>query len=157
MQPLPTSAQLSLDAKTGASHPITITGMDDLNKQLARLSSKDGKKAIRRAMRASLKPMKAMLRVTLPLGETGVLRRAVKIKAARGKRGEIRLTVGLGDKSFKGGKYYGSFRILGTKKMKGSDAYKQTFAALATPTREDAERRILAEVLALIESNSAPA
>jgi len=131
---------------------ITIKGMDEINAKLARLSGKDGKAAIRKGMRASLIPLRTLIKELLPKGDTGLLKRAVKIKAAKGRKGSIRITVGFGDKSFKGGKYYGSFRELGTKKMDGSAAFRTAFDRLGEPTKADAEAKILAALIAVAEA-----
>ena len=137
-----------MNPQGGAS--ITIKGLDAVNAKLARLSGAQGKKAIRKGMRQALKPLQARIKDLLPQGATGTLRKAVKIQGGKARKGGVRLTVGFGAKTWKATRYYGSFRELGTSKMEGAHAFKAALGQLGEPTRDDAERRILAELDALI-------
>jgi HK97 gp10 family phage protein len=130
---------------------VQLQGLDEINKKLAMLSGKEGKAAIRKGMRRSLGPVLKRAKELEPKGETGTLKKAVKLRVMKRKKGRVGFTVGFSAKAWKASKYYGSFRDKGTKKMKGSNAIRQAYLELGKPTSEDAERQILAECMKLIE------
>ncbi len=135
---------------------VEISGLDAVNAQLRKLAGKQGKKAIRTGMRKSLKPVLAALRSKVPK-VTGTLAKNIKIKTVRSRRG-IKLTVGFGDKSWKPGKYYGTFAVLPTKHnkiVKGQTVFDEVFRAQGEAAKSQAEQFILTEIETLIESGKA--
>ncbi len=62
-------------------------------KDLERLEKKVRNKIVRRALRAGAKVLAAEIRKRAPVGETGDLRRGVKVRSGKGRRGTITILV----------------------------------------------------------------
>jgi HK97 gp10 family phage protein len=85
-----------------------IAGLKDLETKVA-------KKYVRKALRAAAKPTLAAAKATAPVGESGELQRAVKLKSGGIKKGIIRIIVGVGKKWFTGPTFYAAFVAMGHK------------------------------------------
>jgi HK97 gp10 family phage protein len=92
---------------------IQIGGLDHVNALLKRASGPQGKAAIRKALRKAFKPMLASARSLAP-AKTGALKKAIKIKAIRTRKG-IALKVSVGGKDYVGDEFYGAFQEFGWK------------------------------------------
>jgi HK97 gp10 family phage protein len=108
-----------------------VTGIKEIDRTLRRLEPKIAKKLIRQSMRAALKPVRAAVIASAPVGETGQLRKAVKLKAGPRRKGVIELDVQIGAGSFKGETYYGAMVELGTKKQQAQHYMREAFEKTA--------------------------
>jgi hypothetical protein len=63
-----------------------VEGIDEIKKALGQLPGRVEKKVIRQSQRAGLKPMLARARELAPKGETGNLRKAVKLRTGKRRR-----------------------------------------------------------------------
>lgn len=97
---------------------VVMTGLRELDRNLARLSDKMQKKLVRSAVRKAAKPVLDRAKELVPT-DTGDLRRSLKIRAL--KRSRRRSTIGVqvvtGVDFFKGEQYYGGMIEFGTSKM----------------------------------------
>jgi len=94
-----------------------VTGIKEIDRKLKDLEPKLAKKVIRREIRKSLKPIEAEARVLAPVGLTGRLSKAIRIKAGRSRRGQIKLIVSIDRKDLPAEVFYGGFVNWGTKYM----------------------------------------
>lgn len=96
---------------------FTITGVKEIDRALKALEPKVAKKVLRKALRESLKPVKARVEQLAPRGPTGQTAKKVKILAAtRTRKKVIKLRVVIGKGYFIGEQFYASFTELGTKR-----------------------------------------
>lgn len=113
---------------------VVLTGSDELNRKLARLKSKDAKKAIRKASRAALRPVLEAVKAKAPK-RSGKLRRSLKIRALPRSRSRVgaRVTTGGKARQFAGETFYGGFQEYGWKsgnrKNPGKRFMKQSASA----------------------------
>ena len=124
--------------------PLVVTGVPQLDRALRGLTPALAKKVIRGAIRRSLKPVRSAVVAAVPKGETGKLRKAVKIRSAGGKRGVVGLAVSVGAKDFAGEAFYGLMVEYGTKRQRAQRNMKRAFDA----TKDRAERQVGKEVKA---------
>lgn len=97
-----------------AKTTVVITGDKKVNRMLRKLASKDAKKVIRQASRASLDPLLMSAKSQAPF-DSGRLRGAIKKRALPRSRSYIgsRVSVGGGGKGFAGDEFYGGFQEWG--------------------------------------------
>lgn len=95
-----------------------ITGIKEIRRAFKRLPAIVARKVIKKAIRESLRPIKAEVERLAPK-RSGLLAQSVKIRAAKQKRGAIRIRVQIGAGDFKGKTYYAAFVEYGTKNKKG--------------------------------------
>jgi HK97 gp10 family phage protein len=140
---------------------FVITGVKALDRKLKALEPKVAKKVIRQALRKAAKPVQARTRALAPVGETGQVKRAVKIRAStRTRKKVIRLRVLIGKGDFVGQQFYGAFAEYGTKQsgtgrkggrrrpgQKGQHFMKRAF----DQTKDQARRIAIDEITAGIE------
>jgi len=127
--------------------PFQILGLDEINKKLAKLEAAIGKKIIRKEIRKALKPVKDRVKALTPVGETGQIKRAIKVMAGRSKKGSITYRVVIGKQNFHGKSFYGAFAEFGTKRQKAQHFMKRGFDQTAQKAKADAEAGILAACL----------
>lgn len=135
-----------------ASKPL-VTGIKDIDRRLRRLEPKVGRKVLRQAMRAALKPMVVTAKANAPR-DSGELARSIKIRAPKKRKvGVIRLVVravpakekGLLVQHPKSGKwampnkagFYGGFPEFGTKKQVGQHFMYHTFTSDALSVKDN--------------------
>jgi hypothetical protein len=95
-------------------------------------------KILREELRKSAKSMVGPAKAATPLGETGRLRKSVKVRAMKRSRKSVGVVVGYGDKSFSGTTFYGSFLEWGWRIGK-----RPSRANKATDTRKKVEGRFM--------------
>ncbi len=101
---------------------LTLVGDKELIRKLKRLAKKDAKAIIRKATRQAAKIIAPRAKELAPKGpkskdhSPGQLRRAIKVRSMKRSRSRIGAVVSMGDKSFAGDTYYGSFQNWGAKK-----------------------------------------
>jgi HK97 gp10 family phage protein len=102
---------------TGAADHVRfeVRGDRELKRKLNQLANKEVKKIVRQAMRAGAKVILPRARANAPVGATGNLRRAIKVRAAKRSRKYIGINVTLGKGFFQGDEFYGAFQEFGWK------------------------------------------
>jgi HK97 gp10 family phage protein len=133
---------------------VKITGIEKIDRVLRELEPKISRRVIRKGMRAGLKIMLARARALTPVSTgparpghaSGTLRKAIKIKTARSRKG-IRMAILLSQQSFPAGGFYGGFRLEGTGRIKAARSMEHAFAE----TAEEARRVSTDTMLGLIE------
>jgi HK97 gp10 family phage protein len=78
------------------TYSIELKGADELFRKLTELSAEDAKlpkRIVKRALRAGARPILQAVKAAVPV-KSGELRRAIKVRAAKGRRGEVRVRIG---------------------------------------------------------------
>lgn len=108
-------------AKAGGAFRVTVQGDKKLLAKLNRLGRTEANKVIRTALRAGSKTIADETKRLAPVGQDrgshkkGTLKRAIKVRAMKRKRGRIGTMVQIGQGFFKGATFYGGFVALGHK------------------------------------------
>jgi HK97 gp10 family phage protein len=93
---------------------MSVRGDKEIMKKLKRLERKDAKKVIVRSARAAMRPVMQAAKKGAPVGETGNLRKSIKMRALkRNRRGNIGVRVAISDRWFVGPMFYGAFQEFG--------------------------------------------
>lgn len=92
-----------------------ITGLKPAIKALKTLDAKVAKKVLRQSMRKALKPMQQAVKAEAPV-RTGALKRAIKVRAGKRKRGQVSVVVAASSKDFTGKTFYASIIEYGSGK-----------------------------------------
>jgi len=91
---------------------MIITGLKETIERLEKLDAAVQKKILRKALRAGAKLTLAAAKANAPF-KSGDLKRSLKVRAGRSKKGTIRVIMGSGRKWFQGTRqFYGSFITL---------------------------------------------
>lgn len=110
---------------------FVTTGIEAIDRRLMSLEPKLQKKVIRKAQRDGAKDVLAAAKSLAPV-KSGALKKNLKIRTIKRKKGQVGLDIGTAAKDFTGDQFYSSFLIYGTKKIpKGkhdflTPAYEQT-------------------------------
>lgn len=109
---------------------IKMTGFKKLDRQLRKLPGPMAKKALRKGLRAGAKIIQAEAKVRVPK-VTGALRKSIRVRAARKRRGTVGVTVTTGqkDNAFVGDTYYGGMVEFGTSRMTARPFMQPAFDA----------------------------
>lgn len=102
---------------------LSLVGDKKLQKLLDTLPAKFSKKAIRKGTREGTKIVTKAAKSNAPKGETGALRKGIKTKAMKAKRGYIGTTTQLSDKNFR--TFYGPMTEYGTQFQKAQGFLKK--------------------------------
>lgn len=124
---------------------ITIDGIPEIKRNLAKLEAKVTRKVVRAEMRKGLKPVAAAVNANAPVGETGKLKGSAKVRSGRSRGGRISMRIVIGADKFP--KFYAAFVALGTKKMPPDRFMKQAFDT----TKAEALASTTAGIIAGIE------
>lgn len=120
-----------------------ILGVREIRKAYQNLPKKVANKVVRQAVRTSLKPMHQAAKQDAPKGETGLLKRSMKLRVrAKKKRGTIAMDVRTGDGDFKGATYYGGMVNFGTKRQPAQRFMERAFDATRSTATKTARRLI---------------
>lgn len=93
-----------------------INGQKAINRSLKKLGPKVGKKPIRKGARAGAKVMRAEVLKRVPVGKTKRLRKQVKVRSLKVKRGDILIGATTGGKALNEGEgFYGQFQEYGRR------------------------------------------
>lgn len=120
-----------------------VKGVKELKRALDKLEQKIRTKILRTELRGAAKELAADVKENAPVGETGKLRRAVRVKSAKRKKGRIAFNAQIGEGSFKGETFYGSMVELGTAKQPAQHFMEQTFEAKASQIAAQVPQRIM--------------
>jgi len=96
-----------------------VLGIAEIDKKMRRLEPKIAKQVVRKEIREAMKPILAAAKEAAPVGETGQLKAAIRLRVGKVKRGtgQIKFVVMIGKGFFKGDQYYGGFVHFGTNRM----------------------------------------
>lgn len=100
---------------------LTVTGHREVSKRLRELGGKLARKVLRDALRSGAKLVLAdavanVSKDNSPKSEdTGTLRRSLRIRAGKRRRGQVTVKVATKDGWFQGKTFYGAFREFGHK------------------------------------------
>ncbi len=92
----------------GVSQGMKITGLSDTISKLKLLDAKVEKQYVRKALKAGAKEMLTSARANAP-SITGNLRKSIKVRGGKSRKGLVSVIVGLGKKWFTGPVFYGAF------------------------------------------------
>ncbi len=120
---------------------FTITGIKEIDRALKALEPKVAKKVIRQSIRAALKPIRDEIKGEVPL-KTGLLRSAIKVRAAKRSRVSIGVVVIIGRGDFKGDTFYGAFQEYGTSTMPGKHFMRKVFDRESNEARAQIEKGV---------------
>jgi HK97 gp10 family phage protein len=132
--------------KSGAGVTFTIAGQKELTKALRGLPVKVQKNVIRQAMRAGMKLVQEEAKRVAPVGETGDLKSAIKIRAGKTRRGSIAIEVRVGEGDFKGDQYYAAFLEYGTSRMPAKPFLRPALDQAGPKARAVAMEKLLSGV-----------
>jgi len=94
---------------------ISITGAKELERKLKQLEPKVAKKIVRQSLRKAAKPILTRAKQLVPV-ITGALKKSLKVRAMRRKKGRYGIMVGTAAGWFVGKTFYGGFVEFGTDK-----------------------------------------
>jgi HK97 gp10 family phage protein len=124
---------------------VKISGLQHVKKALSELAPKVEKKVIRDAIRTAAKPILAEIKNLVPVGETGDLKKSLKIRVVKKKKkGTIAFLIGSSAKGFRNSEqYYGAFLELGTRKQKPLGFIRKAYDEKGKEAADEAMRLIL--------------
>lgn len=116
---------------------VEVKGERETRNALGSLDNKVQRKYVRKALRAAARPVLSEARATAPV-LSGKLRRAIRIRSGRNRKGSISMLVSLGRKWFTGPTFYGGFVVFGHKlgKRPGGKAGKANDSRPAVPPND---------------------
>ena len=132
-----------------------VTGEKAIKRSFRKLGPKVGKKPIRKGARAGAKVMAAAVKSRAPVGRTRRLKKQVKVRAQKVKRGDILIAATTGGKSLnEGDGFYGQFSEYGRR---AGGWHKKRLAAKpfivpAFEASKDKANRVAVETI-VIETN----
>ena len=93
-----------------AEDMIKVEGLENVKDAFENLDRKVQRKVARKALRAGCKLLQKEIQMAAPVGKTGELKKAVKVRAGRASaRGNVAMVVGVGKKWFTGDTFYAGF------------------------------------------------
>jgi hypothetical protein len=131
---------------------IALTGDRRIDRKLRKLLPAAARKIFRAQMRARLKRTHSVARADAPRGDTGQMRRRIKVRAGNRSRSSINMVVGIYEKDFaelaKAGEWYYPAVEFGLKaeNRRPEGTLKKTFRSDGPSARDDVCRGILADL-----------
>lgn len=110
------------------SFTVKITGLREVQRKLNALPDKVQKKVVRAALRRATVILQKAVKADAPVGDTGQLRKAVKITTSF-RKGVISAKVTIGKKNFVGDTYYAAIVEFGSKYQEGQHFMERAFDA----------------------------
>lgn len=123
---------------------LKITGDRKVDKALARLDAKIAKKALRKSARESMKIVKAQAVANAPVGETGNLKKSIKVRSGKRSRSSISSQV-ITDKDKA---YYSPMVEFGTQHQPANGFLRRAYDSKQDEARAKAIDQIKAEIKA---------
>ena len=105
---------------------VTVSGSAGIFANLRRIDKGAQGKVARKVLRTCSKAIAAAAKAIYPV-RTGKARKAIKVRAAKRKKGVIGVNVQVGDKWFTGETFYAGFVEWGTKYMQARQPLQQAF------------------------------
>lgn len=118
-----------------------VQGIPQLVKALQELEKKLSNQILRTELRAAAKEVAADIKENAPVGETGDLRRAVKVRSAKRKKGRIGFSASFA-KSKAADAWYGPFVDLGTAHQPAQNFIEKSFDSKAEQLKNELPQRI---------------
>ena len=125
---------------------IKVTGGDKVLKNLTTLEPKIANKILRTNIREAAKELASGVKTNAPVGETGTLRRAVKVRANKRKKGNVGVSVVIDKASF-GNEWYATFPEFGSKFQAGQHTTEDVFKAKGQNLADSLREKILQAIL----------
>ena len=123
----------------------SVTGQDKLFKALKKLETKISNQILRTELRAGAKEMAVEIKATAPTGETKMLKRSIRVRSAKRRKGRIGFVATTDAKNFPE-QFYSSFVELGTKKQPAQHFEKDAFDKLAPELAHELPQRIWKQI-----------
>ena len=133
---------------------IKLQGARRLDRKLRMLPTRLAKKGIRQGLRAGAKIVHAQAVANAPV-DTELLKKSLKVRAIKRRRGSIGVAVQTKDGNFKGETFYGAFQELGWKhgSRKLGNARKQIpgkhYMKRAAESKKEEAAQAVADVIAV--------
>lgn len=102
-----------------------VEGLEELERTLRELPDKVEKKVVSQALRKGLKPIQKEAKNLAPV-LSGQLKKAIKIRAGKRKKGQVSVNVIIGDKDFQN--FYPKFIEYGTSKLPANPFMRTAYA-----------------------------
>lgn len=103
---------------------VKVEGLPELIKALRLFENKVFNKGLKKAFRDGSKIIQKAVKDETPKGSSGLLKKAIKVRASKRKKNRIGVNVQIGQGSFKGESFYGGFIEFGTKNSEGKAKIK---------------------------------
>lgn len=123
-----------------------LTGDKALDKTLRGLEPKIAKKVVSKATRSGMKIMQKAVKDESPVGETGMLKKSVKVRSAKRSRRSFGMLVQFGEGNFKGKSWYAAAVEYGTSKMEPRGFMRKAFDANEEKVRTHTMNEIVAGI-----------
>lgn len=121
----------------------SIRGEKELIRALNGMERKVRNKILRTELKAGAKTLAEASKAIAPVGETGVIKRAIKVKSARTKKGQIGFNAEIAKgKNQTDDGWYGPFVDLGTKHQMAQQFMEKPFDQMADKLGEQIIERI---------------
>jgi HK97 gp10 family phage protein len=104
---------------------VQLTGAKEIALALGKLETKLARKVGSKALRAGAKIVQAAAVQIAPRGETGNLKKSIKVRAGKSKKGYRSIIVGPGEKWFTGNEFYAAFVEFGHRTGKASSSIRR--------------------------------
>ena len=133
--------------KAGGGKAIVV-GIPEIDRKMRRLPAVVGRKVLSKAFRESMKPILSAAKEAAPVGATGQLKAAIRLRVGKVKRGsgQVKMVVLIGKGWFKGDQYYGSFVELGTERIKARLFMTSVYERMKESAKADAIARVRAGI-----------
>lgn len=140
---LQTNARLPFQSEGIMDLRVKITGFANVDKKLADLEKKVATKVIRQAMRKAAKPVLEAAINNAPVGETGELKKNIKIKAGKRSRYKTTLKVQTGEGDYKGDTFYASFVEFGSESQPAQGFMRRAYDSESEKAKQIAISEII--------------
>lgn len=124
------------------SASLQLQGVTEIQRALKQLEKKVASKITRQALRKGIKEVAKKVKADTPKGESGQLKKQVKVKAAKRSRNKIGVNVVTTSPDA----FYGSFVELGTSKQPAQHYQKGAFDKTADKALEIILRKLKAGI-----------
>lgn len=94
-----------------------VKGVKEVQRAFLELEPKVARKVVRQALRKAVKPIQAAAKADAPV-KSGKLKKAIKVRAMRRKKGRIGVLAIIGKGDFQGETWYGSVQEFGARKRR---------------------------------------
>ena len=127
---------------------IKLEGLPQLIKAFREFGKKLLNKGLARMFRAGAKVMQREIKALMPVGETKLLRKALKVRSAKRKKDRVGMTVVHGAADFQGPTFYGPFLNWGTKNKDGETKIKaRNYVDIGFKNGKESASRAMLETL----------
>lgn len=100
------------------------------------------RKVLGKAARIAMKPLLQNAKANAPKGKTGLLRKAIKLRAMKRSRVKVGVYIAIGDKMFEGQTFYGAFQEFGWRVGKRDKSLRQRGIWSGVGTDQDKRQEV---------------